>query len=57
VFIKAVKFLGFTRKLTDILQGLRVKELKIAALFRRLLCARVFFGTLRIPPLERLIGF
>jgi hypothetical protein len=36
--------LGFTGKLTDILQGLRVKELKLAARFRRLFCAGTFFS-------------
>jgi hypothetical protein len=42
--MQAVKMLGFTSKLTNILQGLRVKELKLAARFRRLLCAGVFFS-------------
>jgi ATP-binding cassette subfamily C (CFTR/MRP) protein 1 len=40
---KAVKILGFTPKVTEILQGLRVKELKLSTLFRRLLCATSFF--------------
>ncbi|KAF4634221.1 hypothetical protein G7Y89_g3892 [Cudoniella acicularis] len=40
----AVKMLGFSDKLTEILQGLRVKELRISNLFRRLLCVRVFFA-------------
>ncbi|PVH78403.1 putative ATP-binding cassette transporter [Cadophora sp. DSE1049] len=42
--MKAVKLLGFTDKLTDICQGLRVRELRIARYFRQLLVARVFFA-------------
>ncbi|MAD85036.1 MAG: hypothetical protein CL912_18915 [Deltaproteobacteria bacterium] len=41
---QAVKLLGFTDRLTDICQGLRVKELQTAKYFRQLLVARVFFG-------------
>ncbi len=36
--------LGFTAILTDIIQGLRITELKLSNLFRRLLCVRVFLG-------------
>lgn len=36
--------LGFTTILTDIIQGLRVAELKLSNLFRKLLCVRVFLG-------------
>ncbi|KAH7410668.1 putative ATP-binding cassette transporter [Cadophora sp. MPI-SDFR-AT-0126] len=42
--MKAVKLLGFTDILTDICQGLRVRELRIARYFRQLLVARVFFA-------------
>ncbi|MCJ1434939.1 hypothetical protein MMC27_004309 [Xylographa pallens] len=42
--MKAIKMLGFTDRLTNLIQGLRVKELKLSILFRRLLCGRVFFA-------------
>ncbi|KAN0096080.1 putative ATP-binding cassette transporter [Hyaloscypha variabilis] len=42
--MKALKILGFTPVVTEIVQGLRVKELKIASLFRRLLCTSTFFA-------------
>ncbi len=42
---QSVKMLGFTSILTTIIQGLRVTELKLSTLFRKLLCVRVFFGT------------
>ncbi|EHK96575.1 putative Multidrug resistance-associated protein 1 [Glarea lozoyensis 74030] len=35
--------LGFVDKLTELLQGLRIKELQLAGLFRRLLVASEFF--------------
>lgn len=38
--------LGFTEKVSDIIQALRVKELMLSTLFRRLLCIRVFFDKL-----------
>lgn len=44
---KSVKMLGFTAILTTIIQGLRVTELRLSTLFRKLLCVRVFFGTSR----------
>lgn len=37
--------LGFVDKLTELLQGLRIKELQLAGLFRRLLVASEFFST------------
>lgn len=46
--------LGFTSILTDIIQGLRVAELKLSNLFRKLLCVRVFFGgTFAATPMHR----
>ncbi|CZR62077.1 related to multidrug resistance protein [Phialocephala subalpina] len=42
--MKSVKMLGFTSILTSIIQGLRVAELRLSTLFRKLLCVRVFFG-------------
>ncbi|KAE9376787.1 putative ATP-binding cassette transporter [Stipitochalara longipes BDJ] len=42
--MKSVKMLGFTSILTRIIQGLRVTELKLSSLFRKLLCVRVFLG-------------
>ncbi|KAG9231678.1 putative multidrug resistance-associated protein [Amylocarpus encephaloides] len=41
--IDATKMLGFVDKLTELLQGLRIKELQLAGLFRRLLVASEFF--------------
>jgi len=37
--------LGFTSILQNIIQGLRITELKLSSVFRRLLCVRVFLGT------------
>ncbi|KAJ5182197.1 hypothetical protein N7449_012344 [Penicillium cf. viridicatum] len=42
--IKAVKMLGFTPIVFETVQNLRVTELKISTLFRRLLSASVFFA-------------
>ncbi|RDW71574.1 cyclic peptide transporter [Coleophoma cylindrospora] len=42
--MKAVKVLGFTPTITNIVQGLRVKELKLSFVFRRLLVAGAFFS-------------
>jgi hypothetical protein len=39
--------LGFASILTNIIQGLRVTELKLSSLYRRLLCVRVFLGIAR----------
>lgn len=39
--------LGFANILTNIIQGLRVTELKLSSLYRRLLCVRVFLGIAR----------
>lgn len=36
--------LGFTEKMTKVLDGLRAKEIHKAILFRRLLLVRVLFG-------------
>ena len=36
--------LGYTPKVTEILQDLRVNELKLSSMFRRLLCATTFFS-------------
>ncbi|KAH8701001.1 putative multidrug resistance-associated protein [Talaromyces proteolyticus] len=44
--MKSVKMLGFTDWLSSIVQGLRVEELKMAGMFRKLLIVRVFFGNL-----------
>ncbi|KAK0120207.1 hypothetical protein ONS95_011613 [Cadophora gregata] len=57
--MKAIKLLGFTDKLTDICQGLRVRELKIARYFRQLLVARVFFANCMtfVTPLATLTVF
>ncbi|KAM0132971.1 hypothetical protein ACHAP3_006261 [Botrytis cinerea] len=51
--MKAVKMLGFTESLTNMVQSLRVKEVYLSQLFRRLLCGRVFLanGTAIIAPL------
>lgn len=37
--------LGFTNRLTELIQGLRVEELRLSTKFRRLLLVRVFLGT------------
>jgi ABC-type multidrug transport system fused ATPase/permease subunit len=42
--LQAVKMLGFTPKVARILQELRINELKLSSLFRRLLCATAFFS-------------
>ncbi|KAB8290460.1 hypothetical protein EYC80_010891 [Monilinia laxa] len=42
--MKAVKMLGFTDSLTTVVQSLRVKEVYLSQLFRRLLCGRVFLA-------------
>ncbi|KAL3417106.1 multidrug resistance-associated protein 1 [Phlyctema vagabunda] len=42
--IKAVKILGLTPHIEKVLQGLRVDELRLASLFRRLLSASAFFS-------------
>lgn len=42
--MKAVKMLGFTDILASMIQGLRVSELNLSGLFRRLTCVRVFLG-------------
>ncbi|KAG4438100.1 hypothetical protein IFR05_006421 [Cadophora sp. M221] len=57
--MKAVKLLGFTDKLTDLLQRLRVRELRIARFYRKLLVGRVFFANSMtfIAPLAALILF
>jgi hypothetical protein len=47
--------LGFTDRLRDIIQGLRVHELRLSIRFRRLLLIRVFFGTVHQLP-ERFSG-
>lgn len=41
--------LGFSSILTTIIQGLRITELRLSTLFRKLLCIRVFFGTSITP--------
>ncbi|RAL60312.1 hypothetical protein DID88_000088 [Monilinia fructigena] len=42
--MKAVRMLGFTDSLTTMVQSLRVKEVYLSQLFRRLLCGRVFLA-------------
>jgi ABC-type multidrug transport system fused ATPase/permease subunit len=42
--MKSVKLLGFTDWLSEIIQGLRVRELVMAGLFRKLLLVRVFLA-------------
>ncbi|OKL62025.1 hypothetical protein UA08_02529 [Talaromyces atroroseus] len=44
--MKSVKMLGFTDWLSEIVQELRVEELVVAALFRKLLTIRVFLANL-----------
>ncbi|KAJ5819793.1 hypothetical protein N7474_005384 [Penicillium riverlandense] len=44
--MKSVKMLGFTDWLAGLVQGLRVKELKEAELFRKLLIVRVFLANI-----------
>lgn len=42
--------LGFTPIITDIVQGLRINELRLSFVFRRLLIASAFFCTwMKIP--------
>lgn len=43
--MKAVKMLGFTGTITNLVQGLRVKELQLAARSRRLLSFQSLFST------------
>jgi ATP-binding cassette subfamily C (CFTR/MRP) protein 1 len=40
--------LGFTSLLQNIIQGLRITELKLSSVFRRLLCIRVFLGNAQL---------
>ncbi|KAH8593398.1 putative ATP-binding cassette transporter [Bisporella sp. PMI_857] len=51
--MKGVKFLGFTDKISNLIQSLRVRELDLSLFFRKLICVRVFlaFSTLLISPL------
>ncbi|KAH7329994.1 putative ATP-binding cassette transporter [Rhexocercosporidium sp. MPI-PUGE-AT-0058] len=42
--MKPCKMLGFSSILTNIIQGLRIAEVKLSNLYRRLLCVRVFLG-------------
>ncbi|KAH6718942.1 putative ATP-binding cassette transporter [Leptodontidium sp. MPI-SDFR-AT-0119] len=42
--MKPCKMLGFSSILTNIIQGLRIAEVKLSNLYRRLLCVRVLFG-------------
>ncbi|KAK0104754.1 hypothetical protein ONS95_005024 [Cadophora gregata] len=42
--MKPCKMLGFSSILTDVIQGLRVTEVRLSNMFRRLLCVRVFLG-------------
>jgi hypothetical protein len=44
--LKGIKMLGFTNRLTEIIQGLRMTELRLSNRFRKLLLVRVFLGTL-----------
>lgn len=44
--------LGFTSILQNIIQGLRITELKLSSVFRRLLCIRVFLGTVQLILLQ-----
>ncbi|KAI9645295.1 hypothetical protein NHQ30_006030 [Ciborinia camelliae] len=57
--MKAVKMLGFTNPLTTMIQSLRVKEVYLSELFRRLFCARVFLAnfTGTISPLATFTVF
>ncbi|KUJ07957.1 putative ATP-binding cassette transporter [Mollisia scopiformis] len=57
--MKSVKMLGFTSILSSIIQSLRITELKLSTLFRKLLCVRVFFGnsTNAISPLATFVVF
>lgn len=41
---QAVKMLGLTDILTELVQNLRVTELKLSTKFRKLLCLRIFLG-------------
>lgn len=50
--MKAVKMLGFTDILASMVQGLRVSELNLSGLFRRLTCVRVFLGK-AYPPFRQ----
>ena len=44
--MKAVKMLGYTDLMHDIIQRLRERELQLSTAFRKLLCARVFLARL-----------
>jgi ABC-type multidrug transport system fused ATPase/permease subunit len=57
--IKGIKMLGFTNRLTEIIQGLRVRELHLSTRFRRLLWVRVFLAnsTTSLAPLVTFIVF
>jgi hypothetical protein len=45
--------LGFTSILQNIIQGLRITELKLSSVFRKLLCIRVFLGTAHLILLQQ----
>ena len=47
--LKGIKMLGFTDRLTEIIQGLRERELRLSTQFRRLLLVRVFLGINVLP--------
>jgi ATP-binding cassette subfamily C (CFTR/MRP) protein 1 len=50
VFIlKGIKMLGFTNRLKEIIQGLRMRELRLSTKWRRLVLIRVFFGMVFMP--------
>merc|ERR1712093_668379 len=57
--MKPCKMLGFSNILTGVIQGLRVAEVKLSNLFRRLLCVRVFLGnsTSALAPLATFAVF
>jgi len=40
--------LGFSDIITNLIQDLRVRELKLSKAYRRLLCLRVFIGKLPV---------
>lgn len=57
--MKSVKMLGLSTYLGDLLQGLRVEELRLARLFRKLLVVRVFLanGIYTLGPVVTLAVF
>lgn len=57
--MKAVKMLGFSDILTDIVQNLRLDELELSKKFRKLLCIRIFLAnsTALLSPLLSFIIF